>query len=113
MHQLGNGARPNRPDVVRLISNRIEHVFILVENRFIAPNPDRQAPRAGALWPATDRGVKHVRTQLGEYIMDAAYQRRRVSAQIKVDFARAYPRQQAVLAECDRFHLWGTRQRRE
>src|SRR5207248_6424099 len=56
MHQLGNGASANRPDIVRLVSDRIEHVFILLVDRFIAPNPDRQPPRTGSLRPATDRG---------------------------------------------------------
>src|SRR5215510_3063102 len=110
MHQLRNGARTDWPDIIRLVSNSIEHVFILLVDCFIAPNPDRQPPRPGSLRPATDRGIEHVRAHCGKHIMDAAHQRRRVGAQIEVHFAWAYPMQQAVLTECDRFYLRGARQ---
>src|SRR5437867_13263644 len=54
MHQLGNSARADWPDIIRLVSDRIEHMFILLVDRFIAPNQDRQPPRTGSLRPATD-----------------------------------------------------------
>src|SRR5215813_6172574 len=45
MHQLSNGARTDWPDVIRLVSDSIEHMFILIVDRLITPNPDRQPPR--------------------------------------------------------------------
>src|SRR5712691_10286537 len=113
MHQLGDSASTDRADVVRLVSDSIEHMFILVVNRSVATDPDRQPPATGPVRPATDGSVQHVCAHLGEHVMDVANQRRRVSAQIEVDFAWAYPMQQAVLTESDCLYLWRAWQRRE
>src|SRR6266436_7042092 len=91
MHQLGDSASTYWTDVVRFVSNSIEHMFILVINRSVATDPDRQPSATGPVRPATHWGVQHVRPHLGEHGMDVAYQRRRVGTQIEVNFTWAYP----------------------
>src|SRR5947209_5795384 len=110
MHQLGDSASTDWTDVVRLVPNSIEHMFILVINCSVATDPNRQPSATGPVRPATHWGVQHMRTHFGEHVMDVAHQRRRVGTQIEVDFARAYPMQEAMLTEGDRLYLWGTRQ---
>src|SRR5712691_7492899 len=110
MHQLGDGASTDWTNVVRFVSNSIEHMFILVINRSVATDPDRQSSATSPVWPATHWGVQHVRPRFGEHVMDVAHQRRRVGTQIEVNLTWAYPMQQAILTEGDRLHLWGTRQ---
>src|SRR5262245_32722935 len=78
MDQLGNGPGTDRPHVIGLVPNGIEHVFILIVNCSVTADPDRQPSAAGPTWPPTDWSVEDVRAHLGKHLMNAANQRRRV-----------------------------------
>src|SRR4029079_1913854 len=51
MHELGDGGRADRPDVARLIADRVEYWLVPIDRRLVAADPDRELARGRALRP--------------------------------------------------------------
>ena len=99
MHQLGDGAAANRPDIVGGVADGVEDGFVLVEYGPVAAHPDGQAAAGGAGRAAADGGVQHTDAQESGLVVNLADQRRRAGAQVEIGFAGAHSRHNAVLAQ--------------
>src|SRR5262249_56843429 len=62
--ELGDRARADRPDVVRLIADRVEYGLQALEEVLVAADPEGEPARLGAARAAAHGRVEHVDTLL-------------------------------------------------
>src|SRR2546427_676289 len=110
--ELGHGAGADRPDIIGLVADGVEHGLELLEDGLVAADPQRQPSALGAARPAADRRVQHVDAARLEDRVDLAHDGRRVRGEIEERLAGGGAGQQPLLfVERDRLHLDRPRQR--
>src|SRR3989442_1731049 len=91
VHELGDGAGADRPDVGRLVAHRVEHGLVALEDLLVAADPDGELARLRAARPAAHRRVQHVHAALGEDLADPPHHGRRVRAEVEIRLAARHP----------------------
>src|SRR5205814_9730398 len=89
--ELRDRARADRPDIVGLITDGIEHRLVALEDGLVAPDPEGEPPRLGPARAAAHRSVQHMDPPRREARVDPADEGGRVGRQIEVDLARREP----------------------
>jgi hypothetical protein len=113
VHELGHRAGADRADIAGLVADRVEHLFVPVEDLLVAADPQRQPAGGGAARPAADRRVEHVDMLLGKAAVDLAHQGRRIGRQVEIGAAVLHAGEQAVCPERDLLDLGRAGQRGE
>jgi hypothetical protein len=111
--KLGHRGTANRAHIRGLISDRVEHGLVLVEDVFVAANPDREFAGCRAARAAAHRGIEHVQTLFGKGRVQFLHDARRICRQVEIGGAGFHAGDQPVRSKCDRFNVGRLRQRGE
>jgi hypothetical protein len=111
VHELGNRAGADRPDIGRLVTHRVEHRLVTVEDLLIAADPDRHFAAGRTARAAADRRIEHVEVLLGEDGVDLAHRRHRVGRHVEERGVGAHALDQSVGPERHLLDIGRHRQR--
>src|SRR5439155_16019950 len=111
VHELGDRAGADRADVARLVADRVEHLFVAVEDLLVAADPEGETPGGGAPRPTANRRIEHIDAFFAKAAVELAHQRRRVGREVEPGAAFRHPGKKAVGSEPDRLDLGPTGER--
>ena len=107
VHQFGNRAGSDGPDVIGLVAHRTQCRETALEGCFVAADPDCETAALGAVGAAADRCVKGLHLMLEEFFVHLANKRRRVGREIKVGLPGLQPFDEPTFAQGNGFDLAG------